>query len=247
MESNDIRIRAFRAPDDLETCEKFIIGHRKVLENHGIKKVSSTAEKWVSNPSIFVIAVESLDKTKLYGGGRLHVADGNEPLPIELATGPMDSKIHDYVRYYAQEGTGEICGLWNSKEVAGLGIGSVVTTRCLIVIGNQLGLNTIFSLCSPLTLRVSFWVGCSVFTKVGNEGTFYYPKIDLLATTVLLEEVPTFKNALPRERDKMRYLKDNLNCVLHEKSPFKNIDVNVSYDLEVPVADVNQYKLKQAI
>src|SRR3954454_5436290 len=115
MEANtDIRIRAFRAPEDPETCIKYIQGHRKVLSIYGIENITTNTDEWMYNPSIFVIAVESIDRKKLYGGARIQAADGIHPLPIEVATYNMDSKILDVVRKYARCGTGEVSGLWNS-------------------------------------------------------------------------------------------------------------------------------------
>ncbi|HRI21071.1 MAG TPA: hypothetical protein PLA68_08950, partial [Panacibacter sp.] len=118
---NEIRIRAFRATDDYETCCKFYDGHKKVLENHGIYKVTSSTDEWMGSSSVFVVVVETMDGKRLYGGARVHASDGILPLPIEQATAEMDANILDYVKYYSLNGTGELCGLWNSVEVAGLG------------------------------------------------------------------------------------------------------------------------------
>jgi hypothetical protein len=117
----EIQIRAFRAMHDPDTCLRFILGHQKVLENHGIYKVSSSAVDWMYSPSVFVIVVESMDRTKLFGGARIHAFSEKELLPIEEATGQMDKRIHTVVRKRAEKGTGELCGLWNSIEVAGPG------------------------------------------------------------------------------------------------------------------------------
>ena len=57
----EVSIRAFRAIDDIETCLKFVAGHQKVLENHGIYNVTSSSHQWMYSPSVFVIVVESLD------------------------------------------------------------------------------------------------------------------------------------------------------------------------------------------
>ncbi|MEP6684530.1 MAG: hypothetical protein ABJA35_14770 [Parafilimonas sp.] len=239
----EVRIRAFRAIDDSETCLKFILGHQKVLENHGIYNVTSSVVEWMYSPSVFVIVVESLDRTKLYGGARVHAADGKYPLPIEVATGEMDPRVYEYVKFYAQNGTGELCGLWNSIEVAGLGIGSYFPSRAAIVIIEQLGFDSLFSLCSPATLRFNQWIGSRPFTKVGNSGTFYYPKLDLLATAVFLEDPHTLNNAHPREREKMLWLRDNLCCINEEKSPFKNIVVKVNYELEIKGLIKDEFKI----
>src|SRR3954452_16284300 len=118
----DIRIRAFRATDEPETCKRYIQGHRKVLSIYGIENITSNTDDWLYNNSIFVIVVESADGEKLYGGARVQAVDGTIPLPLEEATGNMDSKIYEVVSNYARDGVAEASGLWNSREVAGLGI-----------------------------------------------------------------------------------------------------------------------------
>jgi len=245
MEANtEIRIRAFRATDDPETCKRYIQGHRKVLSIYGIENITTNTDDWMYNPSIFVIAVESMDREKLYGGARIQAADGVHPLPIEEATCGMDNKILDVVRDYARFGTGEVSGLWNSKEVAGLGIGSLFPTRCGLVITEQIGLTSVFSLSSPATVRFNKWLGSRILAEVGKDGTFYYPKIDLLATACLQEELPTLHKAHPREREKILYLRNNLQCTILEKSPFKNVYISVHYDLAIASANKNEFKVE---
>jgi len=245
--NTNIRIRAFRATDDPETCQKFIEGHRKVLENHGISKVTSSNDSWANSRAVFVIVVETLDGEKLYGGARVHAADGITPLPIEAATGYMDDRIYDVIADYAQNGTGELCGLWNSKEVAGLGVGSLFPSRAAVVIAEQIGLDTMFSLCSPATVRFNQWIGSNVLTTVGHSGTFYYPKLDLVATAVFLDDAVNLTKAHPREREKMLYLRKNLVSVSQEKSPFKNVDVTVHYDLQMKGVSQTEFKIPRKV
>jgi hypothetical protein len=240
----EVRIRAFRATDDSETCLRFILGHQKVLENHGIYNVTSSAVEWMYNSSVFVIVVESLDGTKLYGGARVHAADGKSPLPIETATGEMDPRIYEYVKFYSQFGACELGGLWNSKEVAGLGIGSFLPSIAAVAITQPLGINILFALCSPLTTRFKDWIGGIIFTSVGNNGTFYYPKIDLLATVLFSDGLADLPLTAPRVKEKMIHLRQNPICVIKEKSPFKNQYVNVHYDLAIKSIDINEFKIK---
>lgn len=228
-----IRIRAFRAVDDRESCNRFIYGHQKVLENHGINKVTSSHEEWLHWPSVYVIVVESMDRQKMYGGARLHIYDGINKLPIEQAVFAMDKSIQRVVDEYAPAGTAELCGVWNSIEVAGLGIGSLFPIRASIALTEQLHLNSLFFLCSPVTVRFNKWVGSRVITEVGNHGTFYYPKLDLLATAVVLENAITVPKAHPREIEKIFNLRKNPSAVHFEKSPFKNFYINVHYDLDL--------------
>src|SRR5476649_2096700 len=131
-EKPEVRLRAFRAIDEPETCELFILGHTHVLTSIGVTKVTSSKNEWTKNPAAFVMVVESLDGKQVFGGARVHVAGGSEPLPIEQATSAIDRKVFDLVSEYAQHGTGEVCGLWNSREIAGYGIGSIFLVRTAI-------------------------------------------------------------------------------------------------------------------
>jgi hypothetical protein len=86
-------------------------------------------------------------------------------------------------------------------------------------------------------------MGGRIFTEVGNNGTFYYPKLDLLATAVFLDDVRDLSKAHPRERQKMLLLRDRPSYYAVEKSPFKNINVHVYYELDIPNVSANEFKL----
>lgn len=103
------------------------------------------------------------------------------PLPLEDAIGKLDPKIYQVVSEYNKEGTAELCGLWNSREVAGMGIGSTLLVRaCLaragLVLANQLQINSLFALCASYTLRMALGTGFEVEESVGDNGKFPYPK-----------------------------------------------------------------------
>lgn len=240
----EIKIRAFRATDDPKTCMKFIEGHRRVLSIYGIENITSNTEAWMYNPAIFVIVVESLDGEKLYGGARMQVADGITPLPIEEATGKMDPKIYDIVKYYSQFGAAELSGLWNSKEVAGFGIGSLFPSRVCLAITEQIGVEVIFSLCSPTTLRFKNWIGGVELEAIGNKGTFFYPNLDLIATALYTRDAVNLPECHPREREKIFHLRRNLKHVAEEKSPFKDQIIKIHYLLQIPNTDINEFKMK---
>lgn len=241
----DVKIRAFRATDDWAACRRFIEGHKRVLENHGIDKVTSSNDEWASMSSVFVIVVETLDGQKLFGGARIHAADGIHPLPIESAVGDMDPAIYPMVSTFARKGTGEICGLWNSKEVAGLGIGAIFSSRAAVVIAEQIGLDTLFSLCSPVTLKFCEYGGSRVIYSLGNEGTFYYPKINLLATAVCIYDTITLPDTHPMERRKVFQLRHQLQQIESERSPFRTEapEIMIHYELVVAGANPDEFKV----
>jgi len=239
----ELRLRAFRAIDEPEMCELFIKGHADVLTSIGITKVTSSKDGWAKNPAVFVIIVESLDGEKVYGGARVHVAGGSEPLPIEQATGAIDPGIFQLVQNYAQEGTGEICGLWNSHELAGYGIGTPLLIRTLIAISSQIGLTSLFALCAPYTVKPVVNCGMVLVDSIGNNGTFYYPKLDLIATVMVLNDVAELSKA--REDDKLAILQmrahpDNLK--IHE---LKNKEISIDFQLNIP--NLDKWDLPQTI
>lgn len=227
-----VTIRAFRAIDDCEACEKFMLGHRHVLENIGIKKLTSSKDEWMDSKAAFVIIVESEDRSKVYGGARVHVADGIQVLPIEEATGYLDPTVYGIIKHNAITGTGEICGLWNSREVAGMGIGSVFLTRACVTISEQIGLQSLFALCAPYTVDMAKSVGYHILENVGNNGTFYYPKLDLLATAMILDDVNTLSLAEPFERESIQSVRKNLNQLRVEILRKKELELN--YQLQIP-------------
>jgi len=231
-EKPEVRLRAFRAIDDPETCELFLKGHEQVLTSIGVKKVTSSNNAWMSNPASFVLIVESLDREHVYGGARVHVAGGSEPLPIEAATMAFDPSIEDHVFEYALKGTGEVCGLWNSRLIAGYGIGSIFLFRAAVAIATQIGLTSLFGLCAPYTLKMAQNVGFEVLYSVGNDGTFYYPKLDLLATAVCNQDIINMPTSSPEDREAIFKLRNNLQVVILEELRKKQMTIH--YDIAIP-------------
>ena len=234
-ENPEVRLRAFRAIDEPETCELFVEGHTHVLTSIGVTKVTSSKNEWIENPGAFVIVVESLDKKKVYGGARVHVAGGSEPLPIEQATGAMDSQIFKLVWEYSRKGTGELCGLWNSREISGYGIGCIFLIRAAVAISTQIGLESLFALCAPYTIKPCESVGMEREESIGNNGTFYYPKLDLLATTMLLKDVPTLIKAHQDDQDAIFKIRESLNVIRLEELRRKTIKIH--YETQIPNLD----------
>jgi hypothetical protein len=238
-----VRLRAFRAVDDPEACRLFLEGHAHVLTSIGITKVTSAKNEWTKNPAAFVLIVESLDRKKVYGGARVHVAGGNALLPIEEATSALDSHIYDIIWEYAQQGTGELCGLWNSREIAGYGIGSIFLIRAAVAISYQIGLKSLFALCAPYTIKPGECVGMELEGRVGNQGTFYYPKLDLLATTMVVKDIPTLSKAHQEDREAIFKIRENLNIVRVEELRKKEITIHY----QTAILNLEEWSLEEAI
>jgi hypothetical protein len=221
-----IKIRAFRAPEDEETCWKFIEGHRRLLEIHfGIVKITSSNSEWITNPNVIVVVAEDETGEKIFGGCRIQLADGINPLPIEEAIGKYDSNIHDRVNHQ----TCELGGLWNSMEVQGMGIGAIYLVRGCVVITSQIPTNKMYLLCAPVTVRMGKRVGALVDTSLGNNGTFYYPKEDFIATAMIHTDLKALSTADENERNIIHELRENPIQTRLEKGP--KMDLEIEYNL----------------
>ena len=242
-ENPEVRLRAFRAVDDPIACELFVQGHAHVLTSIGITKVTSSKNEWTQNPSAFVLIVESLDGSKVYGGARVHVSGGSELLPLEQATGAIDPGVFDLVWKYAQQGTGELCGLWNSREIAGYGVGSIFLIRAAVAIATQIGLKSLFALCAPYTVKPVESVGMHLEPHVGNNGTFYYPKQDLIATTMVVTDLDELSTAEPGHREAIFTIRQNLNTTRLETLRGKNITINY----QTLIKGLERWSLKESI
>lgn len=227
-----VRVRIVRAIDDVEATEKYIYGHHKVLESYGITKVTSADRSWALNPHVYLILFESLDDFRVLGGGRIQLRTENFPLPFETAIVDIDSKIVSYMAEFDDLEVAEYCGLWNSREVAGYGIGSIYLVRVGIAILPQLKLKKLFGLSSPVTLSISKSVGYEVITSLGDNGSFYYPKEGLIATALKIDNIGDLPYANEAERDYIFDLRKKMNFNTVESGPRGKMELQ--FELQIP-------------
>ena len=239
------RIVAFRAIDKPDLCDKFIEGHRRVLSGIGVHKLTSSRDEWASNKASFVVLVESLDGQKVLGGARLQAADGITRLPLEEATGYMDARVYDLIYDYSLEGVAEVCGLWNSAEVSGMGIGSIFLIRSALAMSNQIGLKAMFALCSPFTTRIAGNYGFLTEESIGNKGTFYYPKLDLLATLTVQKDAEGLSNASDLEKDRIMDLRKTPVQLTMELARRKIVEID--YSLMLEHVNTDEFRLKEKV
>lgn len=227
-----VRFRVFKATDDEASCHKFIEGHRRVLEIFGITMITSAKHEWVHHENTYVIIVESLEDGRALGGARIQIADEHLPLPIEDAIGKIDLNIFKQLEIRKLLKTGELCGLWNSKEIAGFGVGSIFLIRAAVALAYNLNLHSLFALCAPATVRGGKKTGFEINSELGNNGQFYYPKLDLIATAVIVANLRTLEKAEPIIKDLVFDLINNPDQLRKETSP--KGDIEIKYELSVP-------------
>ncbi len=185
-----VRIRVVRAVSSPEETEKYIAGHFNVLESYGVTKVTSADRSWVKNPNVYLLLVESMDGTgRILGGGRIQMRNENFPLPLEGAILEKDVRIIEYMKKFKDLEVAEYCGLWNSKEVSGFGLGSIYLIRIGVAITSFLSLKSLMAFCSPFTVKNSQSVGFEIIETLGDNGAFLYPKEGLVATIMEIQDV----------------------------------------------------------
>jgi hypothetical protein len=221
-----LRIRAFRAIDDLKTCELFAEGHRNVLLDYGITKVTTSNTSWFENPGVYVVVVESEDGKTVFGGERIHIANDYASLPIEDAVKVVDERIFDLVAKHKPFGTAELCGLWNSKYIAGRGLSNILT-KIGVTLAKQLALKSLFVFCAPYTVQMCQKAGFKIEESIGKNGTFNYPKLDLVATALIIENLENLSSADPQ------FLNDIISMYLQPNQSIQHIGDSMVFDINL--------------
>ncbi len=226
-----VRFRTFRAINEPQLCKKFLEGHRKVLEIYDIAMITSNKVLWTTHKNTYVILVESLENGKALGGARIQIADDELALPIEDAVGKVDKNIYSIINQHKKNRTGELCGLWNSREIAGYGIGSIFLTRAAIAVAYHRSIHSLFGLCAPATVSVATRAGFAIERSLGRQGFFNYPKLNLVATAVFIDNLKNLKNATPDDRECIQDLIRRQNQTREETGPKGSIKID--YHLEL--------------
>ncbi len=224
-----VKFIAFHPVKNVELSERYLAGHKKVLQDYGITNITTNNRVWLDMECVYAIVAEN-EEGELVGGIRLQMADGVNPLPVEKAIGHMDARIHDVVKKYADNGVGELCALWNAKQVAGYGI-SVLLTMAGISIANQVKCSTLMGICGDYTLEMFQNVGFVVDNTLGIGGEFYYPKEDFIARVLGILNSKTLDTAKPEYKARMIDLRNNPMQTFIETGPKGQIEIK--YELVI--------------
>ncbi|MFN3951579.1 MAG: hypothetical protein ACK4KT_04135 [Thermaurantimonas sp.] len=232
----DLIIRAFRSIDDRMSCLKYVEGHERVLEEYGVPKVSSAKAQWIDNPDVYPIIAASPDGSTVFGGARIQIRNSEQVLPVEDALKDIEPRFGEYIQREIDSGrkVGELCGLWNSKAIAGRGVSWLLTKACVakagVTLAQRLRIDTLLVFCSPFTVQMVRNVGFVIETSLGSEGRFEYPKPDMLATLLVCSDLDTLKAADESDRMDVFSLRENPRQIRQEKGP-KGI-LNIEYQLD---------------
>ncbi len=230
---NKIKIRIYKATENTDACQRFSKGHGDVLKSYNIKKVTSANTIWFDDPGVYLIVIESHSGDEVYGGARFHLKSSTYLLPVEEAIGEMDPSIFNLTDKGTGFKTGEMCGMWNKKNMTGNGMSVLLMrvgiAKCTMFLAEKHNINTVFAFCAPWTINMCENIGFTIEKSVGNNGQFFYPTPELIASVYSIKDLKTLKKATDLEREGIFDLRKNPVQKRTESGP-KGLIV-VEYDL----------------
>lgn len=188
-----LRIKAYRAIDVIDKCKQNFLAHALVLQKYDIGNITSAKRNWWENNETFVLLLEDSSTAEQLGAVRLQRWGNGISLPIETAVSNIDNSVHEWVASFASEGVGELCGLWCSPTIKGLGIG-ISLTRMGLAIASALQIRTILALCDTRYLIQNIGFGFARDTSLVG-GTFEYPRPGLFAHVLRIADSQKFEGA----------------------------------------------------
>ncbi len=58
--------------------------HHEILKHYGLEIINSNNNNWANSPNVYVLVAESVNTGEMIGGARIHIANKDERLPIEV-------------------------------------------------------------------------------------------------------------------------------------------------------------------
>ena len=208
----EAEVRVFRADQHLDCCHDLVDGHQAVLQAYGIKKLTTFNREWIGDPDVIVIAAVAkgigIDgKTeRVLGGARMHGVSNVEDMPLIKAIGNQDENLAHHMQAYADEGAYELGGMWNSIELAGMGVEATFLIQAAMATLTMVGGRHLFALTSPVTRRMQAPLAFFTEEGIGQDGYFTYPTEKLRATIARY----TFPENIEAVQPQVRELLENI-------------------------------------
>lgn len=226
----NLKFTVFRAIENPILCEEYANGHLKLLKEYGVTSVTSSNRIWDKNPGTYIVLARDLDSNELVGGIRIQRYSKEYPLPVQLAIGDEAPEINERIEdHHHKFGAGEMCGLWNSKIVAKMGV-SWMLTRASVAICEETGVESLWGICANYTLRMFENVGYRVVRDLGDEGEFPYPTSDYISHPVWMNTT-TLVTTNEEARDEIFDLRKSKQ----QKKIFEGTDfvISTEYNLQL--------------
>jgi hypothetical protein len=196
----DFVLSLHRASDNHTICEDFVKGHRQLLAVNGVD-LGPIDSSWFNSKNVFLLVVRRINDGEILGGSKLVIYDGDENLPLLKLLKDDYPELLSYLREFQNGGLVEISGLWNSRSVAGLGLGSEQLIRTSIAISGMLNVETVITFCSPFVTRFAELYGFVPLSKFGTNGSIPFPDERWLSTINILEDPMVMSKADLSEKE----------------------------------------------
>lgn len=233
----EMLVKAFWAKENPELCEKYALGHEKVLKDLGIPIISSADRSWFDNPDVVAIIAIDENTGQAIGGARIQFYNKEFMVPMVHALIKKEPQIVDYAKALAETGsTAEICGLWNALDMRGTGLSAILTKACIakagVALARYLGIDNILVFCASYTKRLLDPYGFEVVTSLGDNGRFFYPTSDYISYVTVRTDAKSLNNIDPGKVGDIKTLRQELVVSLKETGTSKG-EFSVKYDLKI--------------
>jgi hypothetical protein len=182
-----LSVTAHSASEAVGNCRKNAQVHAQVLRMYDIANITSAKQGWWENERTSVLLMQDAVTREPLGAVRLQRWGNGIPLPIELALASVDPRVHEWVGGFADDGVGELCGLWCSPRLRGFSLGKVLT-RMGLSIATQLRTRTILGLCDARSVSTNEALGFVRDPELASAGTFEYPRPGLNAHVLRIDD-----------------------------------------------------------
>lgn len=231
-------VHVFRADQHADICHELVDGHQAVLQAYGIKKLITFNREWIGNPNVIVIAAvgqgTGVDgrSRRVLGGARMHGAKTTNELPMLKAIGSQDSRLRGHMERYVEEGAFELGGMWNSIEMAGMGVEATFMIQAAMATLTMVGGRHLFALTSPVTRRMQKPLAFFTEEGIGEDGYFTYPTPKLRATIARYTFPEHLTDVQPEVRELLEGIWQDPEGMVHQVHGPKG-ELNLKFRLEV--------------
>lgn len=200
-----ITIRSFRPQNDPASYRAYLEGHRNVLSDLGLLIVVKP-NALEDPPADCVIVVAEHAELGMVGGIRIERASPTSKLPMQRALGNLEPRIDSVISELANEGCGEICGLWNSARFAGRGVPQLLSEAAVSLV-HLLGMSHLVCFVAHYTLRHALKVGFQLMENLGDGGAFPYPVPRIRSFAMVIPDTVLLANAPDNWRQRILSLR----------------------------------------
>ena len=226
----DFILSLHRATDNYSLCENFVRGHRQLLAVNDVD-LGPIDNSWFNSPDVYLLVVRRAGESEILGGAKLVVFDNDANLPLLKLLNEDYPELTDYLKEYNENGLIEISGLWNSRSVAGLGLGSEQLIRTSIAICGLLNIATIVTFCSPFVTRFAELYGFTPLSKFGQNGSIPFPDNRWMSTINILSDPHVMSKADDTEKQIIFELRNQPNQTRNFNNRGK--ELTIKFELEL--------------